>query len=53
MNTNLLDLNNDILEIIGDYVKKDNDQRMQKICKKYVKLYEELDSSKESERIKN
>ena len=24
MNTNLLDLNNDILNIIGDYVKKDN-----------------------------
>ncbi len=24
MNTNLLDLNNDILEIIGEYVKKDN-----------------------------
>ncbi len=24
MNTNSLDLNNDISEIIGDYVKKDN-----------------------------
>jgi hypothetical protein len=24
MNTNLLDLDNDILNIIGDYVKKDN-----------------------------
>ena len=24
MNTNLLDLNNDILNIIGDFVKKDN-----------------------------
>ena len=24
MNTNLLDLNNDILNIIGDYVKEDN-----------------------------
>ena len=24
MNTNLLDLNNDILEIIGDFIKKDN-----------------------------
>ena len=24
MNTNLLDLNNDVLNIIGDYVKKDN-----------------------------
>ena len=27
MNTNLLDLNNDILNIIGDYVKKDNAKR--------------------------
>ena len=26
MNTNLLDLNNDILNIIGDYVKADNDE---------------------------
>ncbi len=24
MNTNLLDLNNDVLNIIGDFVKKDN-----------------------------
>jgi len=27
MNTNLLDLNNDILNIIGDYVNADNDER--------------------------
>ena len=27
MNTNLLDLDNDILNIIGDYVKKDNLER--------------------------
>ena len=27
MNTNLLDLNNDVLNIIGDYVKKDNIKR--------------------------
>ena len=27
MNINLLDLNNDILNIIGDYVKKDNLER--------------------------
>ena len=33
MNTNLLDLNNDILNIIGDYVKKDNLKR--EIMKKY------------------
>jgi hypothetical protein len=32
---NLLDSDNDI---IGDYVKKDNNERIQKICKKYVKL---------------
>jgi hypothetical protein len=29
MNTNLLDLNNDALNIIGDYVKKDNNERIQ------------------------
>ena len=29
MNTNLLDLNNDILNIIGDYVKKDNIDRIE------------------------
>jgi len=28
MNTNLLDLNNDVLNIIGDYVKKDNNERI-------------------------
>ncbi len=28
MNTNLLDLNNDILNVIGDYVKKDNADRI-------------------------
>ncbi len=36
MNTNLLDLNNDILNIIGDYVKKDNIERMEKA--KYFKF---------------
>ncbi len=29
MNTILLDLNNDVLYIIGDYVKKDNNERIQ------------------------
>ena len=29
MNTNLLDLNNDVLNIIGYYVKKDNNERIQ------------------------
>ncbi len=27
MNTNLLDLNNDVLNIIGDYVKKDKNEK--------------------------
>ncbi len=30
MNTNLLDLNNDVLNIIGDYVKTDNAYRIEK-----------------------
>ena len=30
MNTNLLDLNNDILNIIGDYVKQDNIKEQKK-----------------------
>ena len=40
MNTNLLDLNNDILNIIGDFVKKDNKER-------------EIDKLKDSEQIIN
>jgi hypothetical protein len=39
---NLLDLENDVLNIIGDYVKKDNLDRMHKICKKHAKLYEKI-----------
>ena len=50
---NLLDLDNDVLNIIGDYVKKDNLDRMHKICKKYTKLYEKLDRKKVSERKLN
>jgi hypothetical protein len=50
---NLLDLDNDVLNIIGDYVKKDNLDRMHKINKKYAKLYERLDTEKESERTLN
>jgi hypothetical protein len=37
MNTNLLDLNNDILNIIEDYVKKDNADRMEKLIKENFK----------------
>ncbi len=48
MNTNLLDLNNEILNVIGDYVKKDNHDRMIKVCKQYAKLYEKIDTHKES-----
>ena len=40
MNTNLLDLNNDILNIIGDFVKKDNKER-------------EIDKLKDTEQIIN
>ena len=52
-NINLLDLDNDVLNIIGDYVKKDNHNRIHKICKKYTKLYKELDRKKESKRTFN
>jgi hypothetical protein len=37
MNTNLLDLNNDILNVIGDYVKKDNADKMEKLIKENFK----------------
>jgi hypothetical protein len=33
MNTHLLDLNNGILTVIGDYVIKDNADRMEKLIK--------------------
>ena len=38
-NMNLLDLNYDILNIIGDYVKKDNDDRMEELFKKRMIMY--------------
>ncbi len=50
---NLLDFDNDVLNIIGDYVKKDNHERLQKICQKYAKLYRKLDRKKESKRRYN
>ena len=42
MNPNILDLNNDILNIIGDYVKKDNhdiqkEKMLLEILLKYLK----------------
>jgi hypothetical protein len=43
MNTNLLDLNNDILNIIGDYVKKDNNERIQDFNFIYYVITELLD----------
>ena len=34
--SNLLDSDNDVLNIIGDYVKKDNHDRMEKAKKKNI-----------------
>jgi len=45
-NINLLDLGDDILNIIGDYVKKDNADRLLYIYKKCIKLYEIIKKSK-------
>ena len=46
MNINLLDLNNDVLNIIGDSVKKDNVNKM----KKYKEIkYESQKGVKEEE----
>ena len=45
MNTNLLDLNNDVLNIIGDYVKKDNNERNQDYNFMYDVINEILDES--------
>ena len=39
-NINLLDLNNDILNIIGDYVKKDNVNR---IVKEEKEIFKQVD----------
>ena len=51
MNTNLLDLNNDILNIIGDYVKKDNIDRIEKF-KKVDILYNILNRIVQVKKIK-
>ena len=47
-NMNLLDLNNDILNIIGDYVKKDNDdiQKKEHVIRNSIKLFEILKKAK-------
>ncbi len=37
MYPNLLDLNNDILNVIGEYVKKENADRMEKLIKENFK----------------
>ena len=42
MNINLLDLGDDILNIIGDYVKKDNFERNVKIMRNSIQLFEIL-----------
>ena len=44
-NINLLDLGDDILNIIGDYVKKDNFDRNLKIMRNSIKLFEILKKS--------
>ena len=47
MNTNLFDLNNDILEIIGDFVKKDNLNKMKRgiTSNEYVDIFHVCDYS--------
>ena len=52
MNTNLLDLNNDILNIIGDYVKKDNFERKESFEKVDI-LYNILNRIGQVKKIKN
>ena len=41
-NINLLDLDNDILNIIGGYVKKDNEERKKEIFNKADKLFKKI-----------
>ena len=46
---NLLDLDNDILNVIGDYVKKDNHDRLKKreeVIRNSIKLFEILKKAK-------
>ena len=47
-NMNLLDLNNDILNIIGGYVKKDNHDRLQRedVIRNSITLFEILKKAK-------
>ena len=42
---NLLDLDNDVLNIIGNYVKKDNFERNVKIMRNSIQLFEILKKS--------
>ena len=46
MNTNLLVSNNDVLNIIGYYVKKDNNERIQNFKFIYYVITEIMDESK-------
>ncbi len=45
MNTNLLDLNYDVLNIIGDFVKKDNANKMKRdiTFNEYVDIFNVCD----------
>jgi hypothetical protein len=45
-NMDLLDLDNDILDIIGDYVKKDNSERIEKIFRMADRLFTALKKSR-------
>jgi len=48
MNTSLLDLNNDVLNIIGDYVKKDNANKIKRgdiTFNEYVDIFHVCDYS--------
>ena len=48
MNFNLLDLNNDVLEIIGDFVKKDNLNKIKRgdiTFNEYVDIFHVCDYS--------
>ncbi len=46
MNTNLLDLNHDILEIIGDYLKKNILEGKIKIMKKLMNVVQIINGEK-------
>ena len=52
MNTNLLDLDNDIFNIIGDHVKQDNDYRIEKE-KDFANTYNHINYLRENKKLKS